>query len=207
MLLLVSGATATIRRLRDVHPNHLGHLLTPRGGNVDSVFGTGLPWAADNDCFNRLDPVAFRRMLTVIRGRTRCLFVTCPDVVANAVATLDRFREWSEEIRSTGQPIAFVGQDGAEDCELPWSEFDAWFVGGSDAWKLCRASWELMAEAKRRGKWVHVGRVNSFRRLMWCHDHGADSADGSSMSKFSDHYINRFCWFVRGLEQQPVWWE
>ena len=36
-----------------------------------------------------------------------------------------------------------------------------------------------MAEAKARLKWVHMGRVNSLRRLRYASAIGCDSADGT----------------------------
>ena len=51
MIVIVSGATATVRTL---HPHrHLGILLTPRAmQSLDWVQQSGITWAADNDCFN-----------------------------------------------------------------------------------------------------------------------------------------------------------
>lgn len=44
--------------------------------------------------------------------------------------------------------------------------FDVLFLGGSTAWKLGSAARRLTTEAKARGKQVHMGRVNSLKRLM-----------------------------------------
>lgn len=84
MMLLVSGATATIREHAD-DPN-MGHLLTPGNGNTDSVWSTGLPVGGDNECFNKLNKPAFVAMLKAMRGRG-VLWVACPDVVGDARAT------------------------------------------------------------------------------------------------------------------------
>lgn len=191
-MLLVSGSTRTVRGLADRHPAALGHLLTPGNRNVASVFGTGLKWAADNGCYRGLDAPAFRRLLAKVTGRPGCLFVVCPDVVADARATLARFAEWRAEVAAAGQPVAFVGQDGQEGLPVPWAEFDCLFVGGSTAWKLGAAAWDLAREAKRRGKWVHLGRVNSRRRLRHAWAMRADSTDGSSASMFGDTYIPKY---------------
>lgn len=75
--------------------------------------------------------------------------------------------------------VAFVTQDGCRSDLVPWGAFDWLFVGGSDAWKLSEASWQLVREAKLRGLGVHVGRVNSWRRLKACAVSGVDSADGT----------------------------
>jgi hypothetical protein len=43
----------------------------------------------------------------------------------------------------------------------------------------------LIREAKWRGKWVHVGRVNTLRRIAWCKALGVDSIDGSGFARFT----------------------
>lgn len=203
MRLLVSGSTATVRGLAGRWPSRLGHLLTPANRNApSSLLATGLPWAADNGCFGGLDGPAFRRMLSRIAGLPRCLFVVVPDAVGDARATLSLFGEWAEEVAAAGQPLALVGQDGAEDLDIPWGRFDAWFIGGSTGWKLSAASADLSAEAARRGKWLHMGRVNSLRRMRIAHSFGCDSIDGSSASMFGATYIEKYCRWIDGIVSQ-----
>lgn len=192
-----------MRRLAGRWPHLLGHLLTPANRNgMAALLATYLPWAADNGAFAGFDPAAFRRLLRKVAGRPRCLFVACPDVVGDHAGTLARFREWSGEVRGCGQPVAFVGQDGAEAGPVPWDDFDAWFVGGGTAWKLSAASADLCREARRRGKWVHVGRVNSRRRMEVAHRFGAHSVDGSSASMYGDKYIHKYCAWLGHIEAQ-----
>jgi hypothetical protein len=62
----------------------------------------------------------------------------------------------------------------------------------------------LMAEAKARGKWVHVGRVNSKRRYQWCHSHGADSADGTFVAFGPDVNIPRLARWLAPERQLPL---
>jgi len=64
---------------------------------------------------------------------------------------------------------------------VPWDDFDALFIGGTTAWKLSEAVYQLCQEAKRRGKWVHMGRVNSLRRMRLAESFGCDSADGTML--------------------------
>jgi hypothetical protein len=208
LLILVSGATATHRRFAD--SRHFGHLTSPRGGNrIEPIAASGKSWACDNDSFSKagFDSAAFRRMLARIDGLPGCRFVACPDVVCDPVATLARFAEWSPEIVATGQPVAFVGQDGCEDMELPWPDFGAFFVGGSDGWKESKAAMELCERAKSLGKWVHVGRVNTFRRIRKLWDWGAvDSIDGKSFSAWSNLYFPKGIAWIESLERQPTLW-
>jgi hypothetical protein len=85
VLLLVSGATATLRQHLD--SPFLGHLLVPAAGNsMRETLATGLPWACDNGAFVGFDAPAFATLLGRIAGKPGCLFVACPDVVAGAIA-------------------------------------------------------------------------------------------------------------------------
>ncbi len=186
--MLVSGATRTVRRYSN-SPN-VGHLLTPSNGNrVESLLATGLPWAADNGAFAGFNEERFLRMLDRIEGRAGCLFVAAPDVVANAEATLGLFKVWQRVIAARGLPVAFVVQDGQEAFPVPWSRFDALFVGGSTEWKLGNHAKALCRKAKARGKWVHMGRVNTRTRIRVAYSWGCDSVDGSGFSRWPDARI------------------
>lgn len=187
MILLVNGATKTVRKYAC---SNLGHLLSPRHSNsLDFVLSTGLLWAIDNDCFNSFSVNEYKKMIKKISGRPRLLFASAPDVVANAKATLELFVEWEPYLRLHRIPIAFVGQDGAEEIQIPWDRISAFFVGGTTEWKLGKQARELVREAKRRGLWVHMGRVNSLRRILYAQSIGCDSVDGTSFSRFPETYI------------------
>lgn len=203
MKILVSGSTRTVRNLAAQYQQNLGVLLTPNNRNsVSSVLATGLVWAVDNGAFIGFNPVLFRRCLRRVAGQQRLLWVVCPDVVADARATLALFCEWHEEITQSG-PVAFVGQDGQEDFDLPWQRFKCFFLGGSTGWKLSRAAADLVAEARRRHKWVHMGRVNTLRRLRTAYDLRCDSVDGSCFSRWADQYLQWALRWLVHLEQQP----
>ena len=48
-----------------------------------------------------------------------------------------------------------------------------------------------MRAAKRAGKWIHVGRVNSERRIRWAASLGADSIDGTGWAVWRDTNLPR----------------
>lgn len=98
-------------------------------------------------------------------------------------------------------------QDGLEDLTPPWGGCQAYFVGGTDGWKLTQASADLVAQAKGRGLYVHMGRVKSMVRLEAAYRMGCDSADGASYSWFSDTYLPGALRFLRRLERQPSLFE
>lgn len=179
MLVLVHSSPVSLLRDHGRHPN-LGVLSSPRRFYRDEV--AGWPWAADNDAYLAWDEGRYRKMLDGISGRPGCLFVTAPDVVGDANATTERFHEWSGELASVDQPIAYVGQDGL--VSPPWDAFQAFFVGGTTEWKLGENAARLIREAKRRGKWVHMGRVNSRRRIIYARALGCDSVDGTNFSMY-----------------------
>jgi hypothetical protein len=86
-LLLVTTAHPSLMTHRDprdadaLHPN-LGRLIQPRHtSSIELTAEAGVPWAADNDCFNGLDEVAYFDMLDRLKGLPGCVFVTVPDVV------------------------------------------------------------------------------------------------------------------------------
>lgn len=183
--MLVSGATRTVERYTT--DPHLGRLLTPVNGNrVEGLIECGLPWAADNAAFTRFDEAAYTRMLDRIAGRPGCKFVTAPDVVADAPATLRLFRAWHPVLVAKKLPVALVAQDGQERLPVPWDDIDALFLGGTTEWKLGDAARTLAAQARVRGKWLHMGRVNSRTRIMLAASWRCDSIDGSGFSRWPD---------------------
>lgn len=144
----------------------------------------GAWWCADNGCFGQGYPgdVGWYTWLWQLRERAdmdKCLFATAPDVVGDAKATIERSAPWLPLIRELGYPAAYVLQDGHEAFSPPWADFDAAFVGGSTEFKMGGVARALVLEAKTRGKWVHMGRVNSLLRLTYATVLGCDSVDGT----------------------------
>lgn len=179
MLILVHSAPVSILRdLGGPHPN-VGVLSSPRRVYDDTL---GLPWAADNDAFLAWDESRFRRMLDTVRDMTGCLFVVAPDVVGDHEQTLERWHLWADDMR--GLPRAFVAQDGLDIGSVPWDDMRCLFVGGTTAFKLGPVVHAAVVEAKRRGLWVHMGRVNTRRRFKWAASIGCDSVDGTAFSRF-----------------------
>jgi hypothetical protein len=133
-----------------------------------------------------------------------CLFAVAPDGPGDAAATLRRGRTsgmlgW---IRWLGFPVALVAQNGLEDLTVPWDDFDVLFIGGDTAWKLGRHARTLTAEAKRRRKWVHMGRVNSLERLRYAEATGCDSADGTFIAFGPDVNLPHVLGWLRSVNDQ-----
>ena len=173
-------------------------MLTPMMGNA-------LPddrlWAADTGCFGapqkHSDDGYLRWLEKRHHGVDRCLFATAPDVVKDAHATMARSMPMLPRIREVGYKAALVAQDGLEEIDVPWDAFDCLFMGGSTEWKLGVHAKALMREARRQGKWVHCGRVNSKKRYLWSIAQGAHSSDGTFVAFGPDTNIPRLRrWFV-----------
>lgn len=202
MLLLVAKAHETFIKYRWPH---VGRFCGPRNHNrmADTV-RAGYVWAADNDAFNGFNETRYRKMLDDLEGIPGCLFVTAPDVVADAEATFGLYLNWEREILGRGLPLGFVGQDGATVADVPWNGTSALFVGGSTEWKFGEDAAFLMKEAKERGKWVHMGRVNSWRRLEYAKSLGVDSIDGTQLSWFTDTYLKQWSEYAMAAPQMSL---
>lgn len=172
----------------------IGLMYSPKMGNrtyaKTQAIDNGrfaLPW----------DETAWRRMLERhLSVREHVLFAVVPDVVGNASATLIDWRQWAPEVRNLGYPLAFVTQDGCSTDLVPWDELDVLFIGGSNDWKFSPSSIAIVKEAHRRGKPVHMGRVNTVRRLRGATAIGVRSVDGTFLFKAPDVNILRLRRYV-----------
>jgi hypothetical protein len=178
----------------------LGCIVTPKQGNK---IPDGVRYCADNGAFGKGYPGddAWWAWLSKLPVEL-CEFAVAPDVVADAAATLARSAPWMPRIRALGLPVAFVAQDGLEDHVVPWDQFDVLFIGGSTDWKLGEASRHLITEAKTRGKRVHLGRVNSLKRLRYGELVGCDTADGTYIAFGPDVNLPRLLGWLETVNSQ-----
>jgi hypothetical protein len=133
---------------------------------------------------NNIDPdVGLARLEEM--SPERCLLVTAPDAYPDAAESLRRGLSFAEEIRALGYPVAVVAQDGAERLHWPWDDIDCLFIGGEKRkpgwteWKESEEAERLTRAARAAGKWTHMGRVNSLRRMERARTMGCLSADGT----------------------------
>jgi hypothetical protein len=186
MIALVHAAPTTLEPYRA--PN-LGVLSSPRRFYLNVE---GWRWAADNDAYSKWDAGRYRTMLNALADIPGCLFVTAPDVIGDAAWTLRRLSAWLDSRLLDGFPVALVSQDGLNAEQIPWDDLAAFFIGGSDQWKMGDRNRRLVAEAKERGLWIHMGRVNGHQRIRYAKAIGCDSFDGTSMSWFKDRWLRDY---------------
>lgn len=182
----------------------IGVLNTPA---TNKAIHPGWVWAADNGAFNAKTYVGDEKWFAWLSSQPRdgCLFATAPDVVGDHTATVERSAPWLPRIRDLGFPAAFVLQDGATAETVPWDDFDVAFVGGTDAFKLGGAD-DLIVEAQRRGKKVHVGRVNSGQRYERFALMGVDSCDGTCLAFGHDINLPSLLAWRRKYATHPTLW-
>jgi hypothetical protein len=149
----------------------------------------GFPYALDNGAWSAFqqgrpfDVDQFVKALDLMGVGAD--FVVVPDSVEDREETLKMAETWLPRLDDYGHRRLLAVQDGMTgECVAPWLGPDVGiFVGGSTGWKeRTMAEWGRVA--RRRGCWLHVGRVNTRRRLALCKFAGADSFDGSGPSKF-----------------------
>jgi hypothetical protein len=104
-----------------------------------------------------------------------------PDVVCDRDRSLELSHEWLPRLSWVRRPL-WVTQDGMTPPDVPAGL--GVFVGGSDAWK--EKSLPMWARWRAAGgSYLHVGRVNTKRRLQLAQQAGADSVDGTSGTRYA----------------------
>jgi hypothetical protein len=160
---------------------------------IDETAAAGIPWAADNDCYQGLDTPRYTAMLGAIAPVPGCLFCTVPDVVGDAWATAQLFDLWAPQVHGYGLPVCLVAQDGITILEdwltSVWPLLRAVFIGGTTEFKLGTEGRWVAEQAKQRGLWLHMGRVNSRRRYEYARRLGCNSVDGSGFSRWRDTWL------------------
>jgi hypothetical protein len=184
----------------------LGTIATPAQGNrID----TTTAWCADNGCFGNGYPgdTGYLGWLASMKPIAhRCAFAVAPDIPFDMTASLQRSWPMLHRIREAGYPVALAAQNGAESICLPWNSFDVLFLGGDTAWKLGLAAQVLTRHARAHGKQVHMGRVNSLKRLRYAHHIGCTSADGTYLTFGPDQNLPRLLGWLREVNDQGTLW-
>jgi hypothetical protein len=207
----------------------LDQITTPASRNR---LESGVAWCADNGIYSRAYPGdgQYLRWLSGLPDSARCRFAVAPDVVADHNATLERSWPMLRPIRALGLPVALCAQNGATSDDLPWDYIDVVFLAGIvecapcgwtpaitdlpvescpdghrlTEWKIGDVATAITAEAKTRGKWVHMGRVNTRGRVLAAKRMGVDSADGTYLAFGPDQNLPRLLsWLCEPAGEAP----
>ena len=151
----------------------------------------------DNGCYSRPEKYDDEKYLNYLTNLNlqHSLFATAPDVVGDYKKTRKRSKPMFKKIRNIGYKVAYVGQDCEDGNKLNFKLFDCLFIGGTTEWKLSQDAYKLVQLAKQNGKWIHMGRVNSYKRMRVAGAIGVDSVDGT--------YI---CWKSKERSKQLHSW-
>ena len=150
----------------------------------------GMPYALDNGAWTafqqqrQFDERLFWRAVEQMGENAD--WIVLPDIVAGGQASLDYSIAWMNRLRGLPTKQLIAVQDGVtlDDVRDFLNPMVGIFVGGTTEWKESTVhEWGLLA--RRTCCYLHVGRVNSARRIRLCAAAGADSIDGTSASRFS----------------------
>lgn len=192
-MIVMPSNNSNAHKLNAMYPGRLGLLMGP-GGWRDP---RGLPYALDNgrfSCWSKGATWDHEAFAALIEKAVACgsepRWIVVPDVVADAVATFEHWKEWEPKLRPLGWPLALAVQDGMRvETVHRYSSPDVIFVGGSTVWKR-NTLWSWCQAFPR----VHVGRVNTRKWLWNAHRAGAESCDGTGFFRGSQQQL-------RGLHQ------
>lgn len=207
MTMYLTGATNDVIEARMIELG-VGLMLNPRSAYQKRV-ARYASWAADNGCYaagNRFDAARWLRWLAQFTPHTStCLFAVLPDVFGDGPATVARSLPHIDRIRDLGLPAALVLQPGVTSTEIPWDDLQAVFTGGPDSWQTSEACLALVEEGRRRGLWLHRGRVNSGKRYAATRAMGYDSCDGTYVAFNPRECVERVETWQRWAPQRSLW--
>lgn len=194
MKIMLDCSPAKILEYRERYHEDFWQLRTPLTGYARAA---SIPYGLDNGCYKVFHRQAWDRLLEEAEEDAP-VFACLPDIVGDAQRTVELFQAYKSH--TNGIPRALVLQNGIEHTTIPWDDMAAVFIGGDDAFKTSAVTFGAAKTAKMLGKWVHVGRVNTVRRLR--HWIGlADSIDGSGISQY-DHMLEDVLHELRGDHPQ-----
>lgn len=187
-MIAYASNTGTIRNL-SVLKKHGWRIMTVPGDH--NKLPEGFKYAIDNGAWiahqNKLPFDADAFLELVDRRAGAADFVVVPDIVCGGMDSLEFSVSWLSRLRMV-RHLLLPLQDGMEASKVE-SVLRTWpslglFLGGSTEFKLnTMLAWGMVAHAF--GRWYHVGRVNTARRIWMCEHAGADSFDGTSASRYS----------------------
>ena len=181
----------------------VGFLATPQFRGYYKVGDSDWLAAADNGCYSKKWKLE-QWQSWLLKWNTQPLFTTVPDVVGDAATTRALWNKHFDFVNNLGHKPAYVIQDGETGATVPWHNAQAIFIGGSTEYKLSAHAQAITKEAKQRGLWVHMGRVNSQRRMNIAYEWGCDSVDGTHIVFRPDKYTHEIIRWLANTGQPTL---
>ena len=181
-----ASRTGTRRNLARLRAAGWGLMVSAKGRHRTEGFAryavdNGAWWAYANKQF--FDERAFLVVYDQLAAGAD--FVVLPDIVAGGLRSLEFSLRWRERLGPAPCPLMLAVQDGMQPSDVcGFMPMLGIFVGGTSEWKeQSLPEWGELARAT--GAHLHVGRVNTARRVHLCQAASVDSFDGSSVSRYS----------------------
>ena len=181
-----ASMTGTRRNLAALDAAGWHVLLSPAG----LLNPRGRAYALDNGAWSAFqqdrafDTDAFLRAVDLVGEHAD--WIVLPDIVLGGQRSLDLSLSWLDKLKGIPTRLLIAVQNGMQpdDVRCYLNPMVGLFVGGDTAWKesTCE-TWGSLA--RRRNCYLHVGRVNSQRRIGICAAAGADSFDGTSVTRYA----------------------
>lgn len=198
-----TGTKATLAKMREMG---WSMLVSASGAHRTEGFQS---WALDNgawSCYLQgkpFDENAFSRALEKVGEGAS--WIVLPDVVGKGQESLDLSLKWLDRLSGFPERCLIAVQDGMcpDDVRHLLGPMTGLFIGGSTPWKLATlGAWSALA--RRRNCYLHVGRVNSLKRINACAQAGVNSFDGTSVISFPDSIYMLTRGVVAGQNQQSL---
>ena len=180
-----ASRTGTRRNLKALRSAGWRLLVSARG----VLRHEGFPYALDNGAWTAhqkgepFDTLAFEKALAKMGAGAD--WVVAPDIVGGGLDSLRMSESWLPRLEWCRLTLLAV-QDGINPADVApmLGRSLGIFVGGTTAWKLkTLPQWGKVSREQKCH--LHVARVNSAKRIHLCHDAGAHSFDGSSVTRFA----------------------
>jgi hypothetical protein len=203
-------ATASGPKVRDAMTTGVvGQMVTYKSGNR---LTPNTAFAIDNGVVKMIDglpttdpdwdPNRWQDCLDQHMNEPDCLFAAVPDAVSDTDETDRRWRRWASAVSRRGYRCAYVAQDG---CQRIPAGAEIVFLGGSDKFKLGSEGQQVVKAAHATGRRVHMGRVNTLRRLQYAAWLGCDSVDGTFLAFGPDLNLPRLVRYLRRAAEPTLW--
>jgi hypothetical protein len=185
------GSTAGVKTLSYLKEKNYGLMINPSSWKYsqNSVFPWQY-WALDNGAYKSYtDGVDFdkTKFLKTIyeklpKSEMSPDFIVVPDKVGAGIESLRFSLAWHSRLKYMKEYNWYLAvQNGMviDDVEKIIADFDGIFVGGTVKWKVKTGEYWVKL-AHKYNKPCHIGRVGTFKRVLWAKRIKADSIDSTN---------------------------